>query len=83
MTAAERSPWVKLRGHRFQWQIDFIGKRVSRNYVVDFYCAGEKLILEIDGSIHFLYGKPESDLRRQNHLEQPGLQGSYVSAMKK
>ena len=41
-------------------------------YVVDFYCAEKKLILEIDGSIHLLYGKPESDLIRQRFLEKLG-----------
>ena len=72
MTAAERSLWVKLRGHRFNGH-RFHRQTSIENYVVDFYCAEKKLILEIDGSIHLLYGKPESDLKRQNHLEKLGF----------
>ena len=43
------------------------------SYIVDFYCAERKLILEIDGSVHLLYEKPESDLNRQKHLERLGF----------
>ena len=42
-------------------------------YVVDFYCPEKKLILEIDGSVHLFYGKPESDLKRQDYLERLGF----------
>ena len=41
--------------------------------MVDFYCAEKKLIWEIDGSVHLFYGKPESDLKRQNYLEKLGF----------
>ena len=72
MTPAEATLWMKLRGHRFN------GHRFHRqtsigNYVVDFYCSEKKLILEIDGAIHLLYGKPESDLKRQEFLEKLGF----------
>ena len=70
MTPAEATLWTKLRG--------FHGRRFHRqtsieNYVVDFYCAEKKLILEIDGAIHLLYGKPEADRKRQMHLEKLGF----------
>ena len=72
MTAAERTLWTKLRGYRFNGH-RFHRQTSIENYFVDFYCAEKKLILEIDGSIHFFYGKPESDLRRQHDLEALGF----------
>ena len=72
MTAGERTLWSKLRGYRLN------GHRFHRqtsidNYIADFYCAERKLVLEIDGSIHLLYEKAESDFRRQQHLEKLGF----------
>ena len=50
-TKAERLLWQKLRcrqlgGYKFRRQHP-IG-----NYIVDFYCAETKLIIEVDGDIH-------------------------------
>jgi len=81
MTAAERSLWVKLRGHRFNGH-RFHRQTSIENYVVDFYCAEKRLVLEIDGSIHFLFGKSESDLRRQT-ISKNWVSRSYVSPMKR
>ena len=72
MTTAERTLWAKLRGYRFNGH-RFHRQTSIENYVVDFYCAEKKLILEIDGSVHLFYGKPESDLKRQNDLEKLGF----------
>lgn len=49
---AERILWQSLRsksleGHKFRRQ-QGIGK-----YIVDFYCANKKLVIEIDGDSHF------------------------------
>jgi len=72
MITAERTLCAKLRGHRFNAH-RFHCQTSIDNYVVDFYCAEKKLILEIDGSVHLFYGKPESDLKRQNYLEKLGF----------
>ena len=72
MTPAERTLWAKLRGYRFHGH-RFHRQTSIKNYIVDFYCAENKLILEIDGSIHLFYGKPESDLKRQRYLENLGF----------
>ena len=72
MTPAERTLWSKLRGYRFNGH-RFHRQTSIEKFVVDFYCAEKKLILEIDGSIHLLYGKPESDLIRQRFLEKLGF----------
>jgi very-short-patch-repair endonuclease len=50
MTPAERLLWSRLRrntlGRHFRRKAP-IGK-----YVLDFYCAGEKLAIEVDGDVH-------------------------------
>lgn len=58
--------WSKLRrnqmgGYKFRRQFQ-IGK-----YIVDFYCEELKLIIELDGSVHFY--KSQEDKERQKCLE--------------
>jgi very-short-patch-repair endonuclease len=72
MTPAERTLWTKLRGYRFHGH-RFHRQTSIKSYVLDFYCAEKRLILEIDGSVHLFYGKPESDLKRQHDLENLGF----------
>ena len=50
-TAAERALWTALRGRRldgfyFRRQVPLLG------YIVDFYCARARLVVEADGSYH-------------------------------
>jgi very-short-patch-repair endonuclease len=43
------------------------------NYIVDFYCASEKLVIELDGNQHGEYHKIEKDIKRDQYLEGLGL----------
>ena len=54
----------KVEGYQFNRQF------VIGNYIVDFICRRLKLIIEVDGSSHFL--RNEEDRIRQAHLEQSG-----------
>ena len=50
------------------------GKRFRRQpgidkYIVDFYCASEKLIIELDGDIHLDPDRIESDAIRSKTLD--------------
>ena len=72
MTPAEAYLWThlkakKLEGRRFQKQhsID--------NYIVDFYCSSEKLIIELDGEVHNSPIAEEKDEQRDAHLHQMGF----------
>jgi len=79
MTEAERIVWELVRNRRFD------GKKFLRQhkiiyensfdsfqfFIVDFYCAEEKLVLEIDGEIHEL--QKEYDLWRTSVLSELGL----------
>ncbi len=60
--------WSKLRAKRL------LGQRFRRQhsigpFVVDFYCPGLKLAVEIDGDSHFQPGMEEQDRRRQAFIE--------------
>lgn len=61
MTKQERHLWydfLKLLPQQFKRQ------KVIGRYIVDFYCAGAKLVVELDGSQHFEPQGLEYDARR-------------------
>ena len=65
LTPAEAVLWNylkrrKLDGRKFRRQHS-IG-----NYIVDFYCAEEKLIIELDGQVHY---NPTAEVRDQKRTE--------------
>jgi very-short-patch-repair endonuclease len=67
-TDAERKLWSVLRsrqlnGFKFRKQVEIDG------YVVDFFCAEKRLIIEVDGGQH----TPEADARRTAYLESQGF----------
>ncbi|MEP0264226.1 endonuclease domain-containing protein [Dokdonia sp.] len=71
-TPAERFLWKHLKNK----QLD--GKRFLRqhsilNYIVDFYCPSEQLIIELDGEIHFNDTAQEYDAKRTKKLEELGF----------
>jgi very-short-patch-repair endonuclease len=68
-TKAERLLWQKLRrrqlgGYKFRRQ------HPLGNYIVDFYCAETKLIVEVDGDIHAY--QETYDAERMTDLETLG-----------
>lgn len=42
-------------------------------YIVDFYCASAKLVIELDGSQHFEAEEIEADAVRDKYLSSLGL----------
>ena len=70
MTAEERRLW-----HCFlkSYPVRFLRQKVIQHYIVDFYCAKAKLVIEIDGSQHFEEAAEKYDRRRTAVLEQWGL----------
>ncbi len=42
-------------------------------FIVDFYCAKARLVIEVDGSIHNQPGQDEYDIQREAFLEDSGL----------
>jgi very-short-patch-repair endonuclease len=71
-TSAETALWnllknKKLEGRKFRRQHG-IG-----NYIVDFFCPSEGLIVELDGDIHGDYYQIEKDSKRDRYLESLGF----------
>ena len=71
MTPAEAFLWKHLKSRQLE------GRRFTRqhsigSFIVDFYCASEKLIIELDGAGHFTKDGIEYDKNRTNYLEQLG-----------
>ena len=69
MTDEERKLWyLFLR----KYPVKFYKQKVLGKYIVDFYCAKAKLVIELDGSQHF-EDKVIYDEKRTEYLEQYGL----------
>ena len=73
LTPAEAALWKhlqkkQLKGRKFRRQHS-IGY-----FIVDFYCASEKLIIELDGAIHLDFAQQNYDLERTQKLEDLGFQ---------
>ena len=70
MTKEERRLWYDfLRHHPSR----FMRQKMVGPYIVDFYCASAKLVIEIDGSQHFEEQALSRDEHRTQYLQQLGL----------
>ena len=70
MTKEERHLWYDfLRSY----PIRFSRQKVLGKYIVDFYSAEAKLVIELDGSQHFERDNMEKDVERTAFLEGYGL----------
>ena len=70
-TAAEYRLWSLLRGKKLGGY-KFRRQHVIINYIVDFFCFSEKLIVELDGPIHNTQRAREYDQRREALLVASG-----------
>ncbi|MDD7884792.1 endonuclease domain-containing protein [Flavivirga sp. 57AJ16] len=71
-TSAEATLWTflqkkQLKGRKFRRQHSI------KNYIVDFYCASEKLIIELDGAYHLNVAQQNYDQERTEALENLGF----------
>lgn len=71
MTPHERKLWyLFLKDYPVRWY----RQKAIGNYIVDFYCAKAKLVLELDGGGHFTKEQIEQDGIRTKELENMNLQ---------
>lgn len=70
MTWPERILWSRLR-HR-QIGYSFQRQAIVRGYIVDFYCAEARIVVELDGPVHDSEAKIEDDKRRDEFLRRNG-----------
>lgn len=70
MTKEERHLWYDfLRAY----PVRFFRQKVIGEYIVDFYCAKAKLVVELDGSGHYSEQGREYDQERTYHLKAYGI----------
>jgi len=75
-TPSERLLWQALRGRNLG--VKFRRQQPIGPFVVDFFCAQHKLIIEVDGSIHAT--QVERDRERQLLLEACGYRVVRITA---
>ena len=70
MTPQERKLWyLFLR----KYPVKIYKQRIIGPYIVDFYCASAKLVIEIDGSQHYDEEGRAYDATRSAYLQELGL----------
>ena len=70
MTAEERHLWFQFLQH---YPIRFLRQKPIQGYIVDFYCAKARLVVEIDGSQHFDPAHKAYDAERTRRLMACGM----------
>ena len=71
MNLPEAELWYKVLNKRRMLNYCFIRQRPINKYIVDFYCAKLKLIIEVDGESH--NDQIEYDKKRERYLQNKGL----------
>ncbi len=72
-TDTERILWSKLRRKQIKGYLFTRQKPVGR-YIVDFYCHKLKLVIEVDGDLHYLTEKNKiKDRERDQYLNNLGI----------
>jgi len=71
-TDAEQRLWQRLR-YKQVAGFPFNRQKPISNYIVDFYCAKAKLVVEIDGAQHVEEKHQLRDTARDKALQQMGL----------
>lgn len=71
-TKAESQLWKALQKKQLEGR-KFRRQHSLGNYIVDFYCPKERLIVELDGQVHHNFVNEEYDTKRTNYLESLGF----------
>jgi very-short-patch-repair endonuclease len=69
-TPAETTLWRYLRNRNLEYK--FRRQHPIEFFIIDFYCAEAKLLIEIDGDSHFQKAQMEYDQARTGYLETLG-----------
>jgi very-short-patch-repair endonuclease len=68
-TEAEDFLWQHIRNRKLN-QLKFKRQHSIGNYIVDFYCASQRLIIEVDGKVHNQADQKEKDKSRDENLKE-------------
>jgi very-short-patch-repair endonuclease len=72
LTPAEAFLWKHIKSRKFESK-RFTKQHSIGQYIVDFYCASEKLIIELDGEVHNNPEAKEYDINRTKDLNALGF----------
>lgn len=69
------TPWERKLWYQFlrTYPVRFQRQKLIGEYIVDFYCAKAKLVVELDGSGHYTPQQEKADEKRTSELEKCGL----------
>ena len=69
------TPWERKLWYEFlrNYPIRFQRQKAIGNYIVDFYCAKARLVVELDGGGHYTNEQMEKDRVRTEELEEMNL----------
>ena len=69
------TPWERKLWYDFlrNYPVRFQRQKAIGNYIVDFYCAKARLVLELDGSGHYTPEQAGKDEQRTNELKAMNL----------
>ena len=70
MTPWERKLWYKFLKY---YPVRFQRQKAIGEYIVDFYCAKARLVIELDGSGHYSHEQINKDINRTQDLEKMDL----------
>ena len=70
MTKEERKLWYDFLK---RLPINFYRQKTIGNYIVDFYCAKPKTVIELDGSQHYQEENEKEDRIRDCYLNSKGI----------
>ena len=71
----EMTPWERKLWHCFlkAYPIRFQRQKPIGKYIVDFYCAAAKLVVELDGGGHYTPEEQQRDFHRTQEIERYGM----------
>jgi len=72
LTSAEAELWILLKSKQIEGR-KFRRQHSIENYIVDFYCPSERLIIELDGDPHGDYAQIYKDEIRDKFFEDNGF----------
>ena len=71
MTTAEEILWNHI--HINEWKLKFRRQHPIANYVADFYCATDRLVIELDGKHHEFSEQKLYDQARDKIMNEMGM----------
>lgn len=72
LTPSEAVLWRCLKGKKLGGR-KFRRQHSIGNYIADFYCPSERLVVELDGKNHFTIEGSEYDLKRDEYMNGLGI----------